>query len=42
MSQKDVGIKVPIYKLKKTEEVMKYYIASKDVNVWLVIYEVIK
>tara|TARA_B100000686_G_C16592559_1_gene864209 strand:- start:396 stop:1025 length:630 start_codon:yes stop_codon:yes gene_type:complete len=25
MSQKDVGNKVPIYKLKKTEEVMKYY-----------------
>tara|TARA_B100002051_G_scaffold31549_1_gene24420 strand:- start:142 stop:771 length:630 start_codon:yes stop_codon:yes gene_type:complete len=25
MAQKDVGNKVPIYKLKKTEEVMKYY-----------------
>ena len=25
MSQKDVGNKVPIYKLKKTDEVMKYY-----------------
>ncbi len=25
MSQKDVGNKVPIYKLKKTEEVMQYY-----------------
>ena len=25
MSQKDVGNKVPIYKLKKTEDVMKYY-----------------
>ncbi len=25
MSQKDVGNKIPIYKLKKTDEVMKYY-----------------
>ena len=25
MAQKDVGNKVPIYKLKKTEEIMKYY-----------------
>ncbi len=25
MSQKDVGNKIPINKLKKTEEVMKYY-----------------
>ena len=25
MSQKDVGNKVPIYKLNKTDEVMKYY-----------------
>ena len=25
MSQKDVGNKIPIYKLKTTEEVMKYY-----------------
>ena len=25
MAQKDVGNKVPIYKLKKTDEVMKYY-----------------
>ncbi len=25
MAQKDVGNKIPIYKLKKTEEVMKYY-----------------
>jgi hypothetical protein len=25
MAQKDVGNKVPIYKLKSTEEVMKYY-----------------
>jgi len=25
MSQKDIGNKVPIYKLKKTDEVMKYY-----------------
>ena len=25
MAQKDVCNKVPIYKLKKTEEVMKYY-----------------
>ena len=25
VSQKDVGNKVPIYKLKKTDEVMKYY-----------------
>ena len=25
MAQKDIGNKVPIYKLKKTEEVMKYY-----------------
>ncbi len=25
MAQKDVGNKVPIYKLKKTEEVMRYY-----------------
>ena len=25
MSQKDVGNKVPIYKLKKTDEVMRYY-----------------
>ena len=25
MSQKDVGNKVPIYKLKTTDEVMKYY-----------------
>ena len=25
MSQKDIGNKVPIYKLKTTEEVMKYY-----------------
>ena len=25
MAQKDVGNKIPIYKLKKTDEVMKYY-----------------
>ena len=25
MSQKDVGNKIPIYKLKTTDEVMKYY-----------------
>ena len=25
MAQKDIGNKVPIYKLKKTDEVMKYY-----------------
>ena len=25
MAQKDVGNKVPIYKLKKTDEVMEYY-----------------
>ena len=25
MSQKDVGNKIPIYKLKTTKEVMKYY-----------------
>ena len=25
MAQKDVGNKVPIYKLKTTDEVMKYY-----------------
>ena len=25
MSQKDIGNKIPIYKLKTTEEVMKYY-----------------
>ena len=25
MSQKDVGNKIPIYKLKTTNEVMKYY-----------------
>ena len=25
MAQKDVGNKIPIYKLKTTEEVMKYY-----------------
>ena len=25
MSQKDVGNKVPIYKLKQTDEVMRYY-----------------
>ena len=25
MAQKDVGNKVPIYKLKKTDEDMKYY-----------------
>ena len=25
MAQKDVGNKIPIYKLKETEEVMKYY-----------------
>ena len=25
MAQKDVGNKVPIYKLKTTKEVMKYY-----------------
>ena len=25
MAQKDVGNKVPIYKIKKTDEVMKYY-----------------
>ena len=25
MAQKDVGNKIPIYKLKKTDDVMKYY-----------------
>ena len=40
MAQKDVGNKVPIYKLKKTEEVMKYtnrlsdhlFVLSRHVN----------
>ena len=41
MSQKDVGNKVPIYKLKKTDEVMKYYDEwgkenkyNKDMTAW--------
>ena len=32
MAQKDVGNKIPIYKLKTTEEVMKYYDEWGDKN----------
>ena len=32
MSQKDIGNKIPIYKLKTTEEVMKYYDEWGEVN----------
>ena len=32
MAQKDVGNKIPIYKLKTTEEVMKYYDECRKKN----------
>ena len=32
MAQKDVGNKIPIYKLKDTDEVMKYYDEWGDGN----------
>ena len=40
MAQKDVGNKVPIYKLKTTHEVMKYYDewgkGTNTIKTWLI------
>jgi len=40
MAQKDVGNKIPIYKLKTTDEVMKYYDEWGDkisiIKIWLI------
>ena len=40
MAQKDVGNKIPIYKLKTTDEVMKYYASGEIkisiIKIWLI------
>ena len=38
MAQKDVGNKIPIYKLKDTDQVMKYYDEWGDGNKYCLLY----